>query len=68
MSDLPSPSVSGKLRAKAILKPPRRPPQVMIIAVFFSKVLKNDRILIGINTPIPLDKTTTIIVITERIR
>ena len=42
MRDFPSPSDAGKFNANAILRPPRRPPQVIIIAVFFSKVLINN--------------------------
>ena len=56
---------SGKLRASAILSPPLKPPQVIIFAVFSSKLLILDRIKIGILTPIYLARTTRNITMTE---
>ena len=41
-----------------MLNPPLNPPQVIINEVLFSNFLKNDKILIGIETPIPLEETT----------
>ena len=55
--------VSGRLSARAILSPPLKPPQVIILAVFFSKSLNWERITIGIETPIYLDRTTRKIVL-----
>ena len=58
-----SEAMSGKFNAKAILNQPRSPPHVMLRAVFFSKLFLIERILIGTNTPTPLDRTTIIIII-----
>jgi len=38
MRSFPVPKLLGRFRARAMLKPPRSPPQVMISAVFFSNV------------------------------
>ena len=56
---------SGKLRARAILSPPLKPPHVIILAVFSSKFLNRDSITTGIDTPIYLERTTRNIVITD---
>ena len=48
---------SGKLRARAILSPPLKPPHVIILAVFSSKSLNRDSIAIGTDTPIYLERT-----------
>ena len=56
---------SGKLRARAILSPPLKPPHVIILAVFSSKSLNRDSIAIGIDTPIYLERTTRNIVIID---
>ena len=63
--DLPSPIESGKFKARAILSPPRNPPQVIINAVFFSKLFFNESNLIGIKTPVQRDKTTNKIMISK---
>ena len=47
IKSFPSPIASGKLSARAILKPPRSPPQVIISAVFFSKLFFRDKIFMG---------------------
>ena len=60
MSPFPSPMESGRLSAKATLRPPLSPPHVMIKAVFFSNFLNKDKKAMGILTPIPLETTTKI--------
>ena len=66
--DLTSPISSGRLRARAILSPPLKPPQVIILAVFSSKSLNLERKTIGTDTPMYLDRTTKTIVITDNVR
>ena len=66
IKDFPSPSASGKFNASAILRPPRRPPQVMIKAVLGSNFLRIDNMLIGTVTPTQREKTTQITTKKER--